>query len=80
MHSVTLHQSDTGRQSCIDAGVPLALTAMACELSVKSNDNNEAIWQISDALEELSKSDNGMRACVSALTTLMTETHVKENE
>jgi hypothetical protein len=36
-HSVTLLKSETGRQSCIDAGAPLALTELAKEKAVKEN-------------------------------------------
>jgi hypothetical protein len=32
-------KSDTGRQSCIDAGAPLALTELAKENAVKENGN-----------------------------------------
>jgi hypothetical protein len=82
MHSVTLHESDTGRQSCIDAGAPLALVTLSGEKSVKENGN--AASNVARALGNIALSDTGRQSCIDAgatlaLVTLSGEKSVKEN-
>jgi hypothetical protein len=75
-------ESDAGRQSCIDAGAPLALTNLAKEKAVKEN-GYAAKW-VAVALSKLAESDTGRQSCIAAgaplvLTNLAKEKAVKEN-
>jgi hypothetical protein len=64
-HSVTLLRVNTGRQSCIDAGAPLALTELAKEKAVKEN-SDAARWNVAYALGNIAKSDTGRQSCIDA--------------
>jgi hypothetical protein len=73
-------ESETGRQSCIDAGAALALTELAREKVVKEN----GAWGVAIALGNIAKSEIGRQSCISAgaplaLTELAREEAVKEN-
>jgi hypothetical protein len=72
---------ETGRQSCIDAGAPHALTELAKEKAVKENWN--AAWNVARALGNIAKSETGRESCIDAgaplaLTELVKEKAVKE--
>jgi hypothetical protein len=56
--------SDTGRQSCIDAGAPLALVTLAGEKAVKENGN--AAGNVACALGNIAESDTGRQSCIDA--------------
>ena len=74
--------SVSGRQSCIAAGAPLALTDLAKEKAVK--ENSEAARNVSWALGNIAQSEAGRQSCIAAgaplaLTNLAKEKTVKEN-
>jgi serine/threonine protein kinase len=73
--------SVSGRQSCIDAGAPLALTNLAKEKTMKENDY-AAAW-VAYALGWIASSESGRQSCIDAgaplvLTDLAKEKAVKE--
>jgi hypothetical protein len=75
-------KSETGRQTCIDAGAPLALTELAKKKAVK--ENSEAAGTVSWALGNIAVSETGCQSCIDAgahliLTDLAKEKAVKEN-
>ena len=55
---------DNGIQACINAGVPLALTKLAYEKTVK--ENAYTVRSISEAFRIISFSKTGLQACVKA--------------
>ena len=74
--------SDTGRQSCIDAGVPLALVTLSGEKAVK--EDGDAAGYVASALGHIAESESGRQSCIDAgvplaLVTLSGEKSVKEN-
>jgi hypothetical protein len=74
--------SDTGRQSCIDAGTPLALVTLSGEKAVKKY--GDAAGNVARALGNIAFSDAGIQSCIDtgaplALVTLSGEKSVKEN-
>jgi serine/threonine protein kinase len=76
-------ESESGRQSCIDAGAPLVLTNLAIEKAVK--ENADAVWYVALALGNIAWSASGRQSCIDAgaplvLTDLAKEKAVKENE
>ena len=54
-------KSDRGRQSCIDAGAPLALTELAKEKAVK--ENRSAAVNVALALGNIAESNTGRQSC-----------------
>jgi hypothetical protein len=54
-------KSEVGRQSCIDAGAPLALVTLAGEKAVK--ETNYAAGNVAFALYNISQSDTGRQSC-----------------
>jgi hypothetical protein len=50
-HSGNIAQSESGRQSCIDAGAPLALTNLAKEKAVK--EDSTAAEGVADAYRQI---------------------------
>jgi ankyrin repeat protein len=78
----SIAQSETGRQSCIAAGAPLALTELAKEKTVKENSSSARL--VSYALGNISTCETGRQSCIDAgaplaLTELAKEKTVKEN-
>ena len=55
--------SETGRQSCIDAGAPLALTELAKEKAVK--ENSDAVKYVARALRNIAKRDSCRQSWIS---------------
>jgi uncharacterized lipoprotein NlpE involved in copper resistance/uncharacterized protein YneF (UPF0154 family) len=75
-------ESEPGRQSCIAARAPLALTELAKEKAVK--ENSDAARNVANALYCIAYSDTGRQSCIAAgatlaLTELAKEKTVKEN-
>jgi hypothetical protein len=61
---LTIAESETGCQSCIDAGAPLVLTELAREKLVK--ENVVAARYIANALSNIAKSNAGRQSCIDA--------------
>jgi ankyrin repeat protein len=57
-------KSETGVQSCIDAGAPLVLTELAKEKAVK--EKSVAARNVAWALRNISRSDIGRQSCIDA--------------
>jgi serine/threonine protein kinase len=78
----TIAESDTGRQSCVDAGAPGALISFFYEKAVK--ENCEVTSKVALALSSIASSDEGRQACIDAgapfvLADLACQQSVKEN-
>jgi hypothetical protein len=73
-------QSDTGRQCCIDAGAPLALVVLAAEFVLQLGIFSITVpSDVIKALNEFSKSEQGMLDCITAISSFATKTFVKKD-